>query len=40
MKYNITNMNSDILNEIISWKYEGEYSIYNMDSHEKLIERN
>ena len=40
MKYNITNMNTDILKEIISWKYEDEYSIYNMDSYEKLVERN
>lgn len=38
--YNITNMNEDSLREIISWEYEGEYAKYNMDSYDKLKERN
>ena len=36
MEYEIKNMNEEILKEIISWEYEGEYSEYNMDSLENL----
>lgn len=39
MKYDIKNMNEDILREIIKWKYEGEYAEYNLESYEKLKER-
>lgn len=39
MDYVITNMNDDIVREIISWRYEGNYAEYNMDSYEQLKER-
>ncbi len=39
MDYIIKNMDEYILKEIISWKYEGIYSEYNMHSYEKLKER-
>jgi len=40
MEYTITNMNKDILKQIISWKYDGEYNIYNMESYDNLVKRN
>ena len=33
-------MDESILNEIISWKYDGKYSEYNMDSYNDLKARN
>lgn len=39
MKYVITNMNDKILKNIIAWRYEGDYSEYNMDSYEELKSR-
>ena len=39
MNYIIKCMNNDILKEIISWKYEGQYEVYNMDSYDKLKQR-
>lgn len=39
MGYIIKNMDENILRKIISWKYEGEYSEYNLDSYEKLKNR-
>ena len=39
VKYVITNMNDDIVKQIISWRYEGIYSEYNMDSYEELKAR-
>lgn len=39
MEYDIKNMNENILKEIISWKYEAEYSEYNLESYENLKKR-
>lgn len=39
MKYDIKNMNDDIVKEIVTWKYEGEYAEYNLESYESLRER-
>ena len=39
MKYIIKNMDENILMEIISWKYSGPYSVYNMESYEELKAR-
>ena len=36
----ITNMSEEALKEIILWKYDDEYSEYNLDSYDKLKERN
>ena len=40
LNYIIKNMDESILNEIISWKYDGKYSEYNMDSYNDLKARN
>jgi len=40
MGFTVCNMNEKILEEIINWKYEGKYSQYNLESYEKLKERN
>jgi len=40
LNYIIKNMDENILNEIISWKYDGKYSEYNMDSYNDLKARN
>ena len=39
MKYDIKNMNEDILREIITWKYDGQLAEYNLDSYENLKKR-
>lgn len=39
MNYTIKNMNKDILIEIISWKYDGRYSQYNIEPYDDLIKR-
>lgn len=38
-KYKIVNMNNNILKEIVTWKYDGEYSEYNIDSYQELKKR-
>ena len=40
MQYITRYMDDDILKEIISWKYEGEYKEYNLEPYETLVERN
>lgn len=37
MKYNIGQMTYNQVIEILTWKYEGDYSIYNMDNSEEEI---
>jgi len=40
MEYTTRYMDEEILKEIISWKYEGEYKEYNLEPYETLVERN
>lgn len=40
MNYKITSINEDIVKEITTWKYDGQYSVYNTESFEDLKARN
>jgi len=40
MEYTTSYTDEEILKEIISWKYEGEYKEYNLEPYETLVERN
>jgi len=40
MNYRMTNMNENIVKEITTWKYGGEYSVYNTESFGDLKARN
>ena len=37
--YKITQMNTEIGKEISTWKYEGDYAVYNLERYDVLKER-